>query len=133
MEVVERNFFPKSERLSLKKDIDGLFDVGQSFISYPLRIVYLSDIGVDPSKSGISVLISVPKKRVKLAVNRNRIKRVIREALRCNKSMITDFCCLNNIRLSIAFMYVSNDILSYSDIEKAIIKALKNIYNIVSK
>ena len=45
MEDAERKIFPKSERLFLKKDIDRLFNIGQSFISYPLRVVYLSDVG----------------------------------------------------------------------------------------
>ena len=128
MEVAERNLFPKSERLFLKKDIDELFDKGRSFISYPLRIVYLSDTGDNLPESGISVLISVPKKRIKRAVKRNRIKRLIRETFRLNKSVVTE-CMQEDKHLHVAFMYVSNDILPYADIEKAMIKALRNIHS----
>ena len=128
MEVAERKFFPKKARLSLKKDIDNLFESnGQSFISFPLRIVYLSVAEANPSESGISVLVSVPKKRIKHAVDRNRIKRLIRETYRLNKGAAESIFKLNNKQSHIAFMYVGNDVLSYTDIEKAMQKALNRI------
>ncbi|MDR3250274.1 MAG: ribonuclease P protein component [Tannerella sp.] len=123
MELPERNLFPKSERLSLKKDIERLFDKGQSFMSYPLRIIYVSDFGESSSRQGVSVLTSVPKRRFKSAVKRNRIKRLVREAYRLNKNTFP----LCEKRLHIGFLYICNDILTYSDIEKAVIKALKTI------
>ncbi len=127
MEVAERKFFPKSERLYLKKDIDRLFGNGQSFISYPLRIVYLSDTGNMLPASGISVLIGVPKKRIRRAVHRNRIKRMIRETFRLNKSELSNHCKHNEKRLQIAFMYVCNEVKSYTDMEKAMQKALTTL------
>jgi len=127
MEAAERNFFPKSERLSFKRDIDSLFDKGQSFISYPLRIVYLPVTGDNPPEPGISVLVSVPKKRIKHAVDRNRIKRLIRESFRLNKDNISAFCTDTGKLLNIGFMYVCNDILPYTDMEKAMRKALDRI------
>ena len=127
MEAAERNLFPKSERLSLKRDIDHLFENGQSFISFPLRIVYLPVTGDNHPEPGISVLVSVPKKRIKHAVDRNRIKRLIRESFRLNKSEITGFCKENDKLLHIGLMYVSNDILPYADMEKAMRKALNRI------
>lgn len=126
MKDTERNLFPKSARLSLKKDIDNLFNNGQSFLSYPLRIVYLSGSEEISPVSGISVLVSVPKKRIKLAVNRNRIKRLIREAFRLNKKETADLT-KNDKCLHVAFMYVCNDVLPYADIEKAMLKALKKL------
>jgi ribonuclease P protein component len=127
MEASDGKSFPKSERLCLKKDIDKLFSDGQSFLSYPLRIVYLPDAGGDAPASGISVLISVPKKRIRSAVQRNRIKRLIREAFRLNKRETPDFCKQDGGRLHIAFMYICNDIKTYADIEKAMLKALKTV------
>ena len=127
MEPDERKFFPKNARLFLKNDIDNLFDNGQSFISYPLRIVYLSDARELSPKSGISVLVSVPKRRIKHAVKRNRIKRLIRESFRLNKEALTNFRELNSKMIHIAFMYVCDDVLPFADIEKAMLKALKKI------
>lgn len=122
MEVVERMRFSKNERLFLKNDISRLFDKGKSFVAYPLRVVYLSDIA--PAISGISVLISVPKKRIKRAVGRNRMKRLIREAFRLQKNTLTEQYAQNGKYLHIAFMYISHDLCAYSDIEKAVNKAI---------
>jgi ribonuclease P protein component len=123
MELTERFFFPKSERLYLKKDIDRLFSNGQSFISYPLRIGYLPDTGNTFPASGISVLISVPKKRIRRAVQRNRIKRLIRETFRLNKNELSNLCKQNGKHLQMAFMYVCNEVKTYTDMEKAMLKA----------
>ena len=127
MEAADRNFFPKKARLSLKRDIDHLFENGQAFMSFPLRIVYLPVAGDNPPEPGISVLISVPKRRIKHAVDRNRIKRLIRETYRLNKNTAENVFKLNSKQTHIAFMYVCNDILPYADIEKAMLKALNKI------
>ena len=127
METAERKFFPKSERLYLKRDIDYLFENGQSFISFPLRIVYLPVTGDNHPEPGISALVSVPKKRIKHAIDRNRIKRLIRESFRQNKSEITYSLKESGKMLLIGFMYVSNDVLPYTDMVKAMRKSLNRI------
>jgi len=127
MKTVERNFFPKNERLSLQKDIDRLFTLGKNFVSYPLRVVCLPVIKDDSSETGISVLISVPKKRIKHAVKRNRVKRLIRESYRLNKKESSTICKQKGEHLHLAFLYLSSDIKPYNDIDKAIQKALTMI------
>ena len=125
MNAVERDFFPKNERLCLQKDIDRLFASGQSFVSYPLRIVYLPVSQVNASKSGISILVSVPKKHIRQAVKRNRIKRLIRESYRLNKNKISEHSKLSGEHFHVAFLYMCNEMKSYADIDKAIRKALE--------
>jgi ribonuclease P protein component len=127
MEASERMFFHKSERLYLKKDIDKLFADGQSFVSYPLRITCLSDTRDASPVSDISIFISVPKKRIRHAVHRNRMKRLIREAFRLNKKESSDLCKQKGTQLHIAFIYICNEIKTYADIEKSMLKALKII------
>ena len=73
----------KEERLSWKRHIDVLFEKGESFISFPLRVVYLPAIEQMPST--VSMLVSIPKKRFKRAVKRNLLKRQVREAFRLDK------------------------------------------------
>ncbi|MFA6767700.1 MAG: ribonuclease P protein component, partial [Parabacteroides sp.] len=73
----------KEERLSWKRHIDVLFEKGESFISFPLRIVYLPVTKQMPTC--VSILVSIPKKRFKKAVKRNLLKRQVREAFRLNK------------------------------------------------
>ena len=125
--MIERNFFPKNERLFLQKDIDRLFDKGQSFVSYPLRIIYLHVIANPLTDNGISILISVPKKRIRRAVKRNRIKRLIREAYRLNKKEILTLYKEKGKHLHLAFLYISDDIKPFNDINKAVRKALEII------
>ncbi len=74
--------FKKAERLKSKKVIDSLFQEGQSFGAYPLRIVWVRTEGND---SPVQCAVSVSKRRFPKAVDRNRIKRQLREAWRLNK------------------------------------------------
>ena len=114
--------FRKAERLSLKRETDGLFNHGKAFISYPLRVVYLEQKPLLGEK--VSVLISVPKRRIKLAVNRNRLKRLIREAYRLNKSTLIKHFEEEENGLLIAFLFVGNELFDWKEIEAAMQKAL---------
>jgi ribonuclease P protein component len=75
--------FSKLEKLKYKKLIEILFSEGKSVTLFPLRIVFLQKEhdGVKPLKVGFSV----PKRLIKKAVDRNRIKRQLREVYRLNK------------------------------------------------
>lgn len=89
--------FHKREKLKSEKLISKLFEVGHSVAAYPLRIVYL------PTTFEEGVLIkagvSVSKRHFKKAVDRNRIKRLMREAYRLQKPML-----FNNFSSSYALM-----------------------------
>lgn len=78
--------FPKGERLHSKKRIAELFSKGSSFNLYPLRFVYLKP--GPPSANPPQVLVSVSKKYFKKAVDRNRIKRQLREAYRHHRHLL---------------------------------------------
>jgi ribonuclease P protein component, eubacterial len=112
--------FRKEERISSEKEIDFLFENGTSFISYPLRVVFCEK--EMPASAQFSVLISVPKRKFKRAVKRNRVKRLVREAYRLNKSTLTSALSLN-----IGFIFVGHDIPDFKQIESAVIKALSLI------
>src|SRR5690606_26942375 len=89
--------FRKIEKLKGQKLIEKLFSEGQSVAAYPLRLVYLKTNFDDPVK--IKTGVSVSKRNFKKAVDRNRIKRLMREAYRLNKSEY-----FNNIPDQYAFM-----------------------------
>lgn len=127
MEIKDKhqdNSFSKEEKLCGTKSIDKLFASGNSFISYPLRIVYLLEDKVDYNEQAISILISVSKRKFKRAVKRNRVKRLIREAYRLNKTEYLDFLHTHNKSLNIAFLYLKNELPAFSEIEKSIKKAI---------
>ncbi|RDC58640.1 ribonuclease P protein component [Pedobacter chinensis] len=75
--------FKKEERLCSRKHLDLLFKNGSSFLLYPFRISYL--FIDETTEVPVQVVINIPKKRYKRAVDRNLLKRRIREAYRLNK------------------------------------------------
>lgn len=111
--------FSKEERISEKKIIDTLFNNGKKFIESPFDIRFLNQEIKDDSFS--RVLITVSSSRIKSAVKRNLLKRRIKESYRKNKKIIS------NKSLMIAFVYVSDEILIYSDINDSVIKILKKL------
>lgn len=122
--------FSKRERLTGTKRINHLFTEGKGFISYPLRVIYL--LHEQNASAKCSILVSVPKKRIKKAVHRNRIKRLIRESYRLNKTLITneDF---GEKSMDIAFIYVKDNESNFQDIQKAMQKALNQIADQIKK
>ncbi|WP_321478785.1 ribonuclease P protein component [uncultured Bacteroides sp.] len=113
------NTLSKPERLNSKIAIEKLFSGGaKSFSSYPLRVVFMEmNKGEQEAPPCLSLLISVPKKRFKRAVDRNRVKRQIREAFRKNKHTLLKLLEEKKLNLSIAVIYLSDDLLSSTEIE----------------
>lgn len=122
--MAERGYtLSKAERLSWKRYIDLLFLRGQSFVAYPLRVVYLP---VEETLSvPVSFLVSVPKKKFKRAVKRNLVKRQVREAYRVRKQGLYDALTLSGKQLLVAFIYLDKEIASFSEMEKSMTKALR--------
>lgn len=89
--------YKKIEKLKGQKLIEKLFSEGNSVVAYPLRLVYLKTNFDSPVK--VKTGVSVSKRNFKKAVDRNRIKRLMREAYRLNKSKY-----FNNIPDQYAFM-----------------------------
>lgn len=122
--------FRKNERITGKKKTETLFAHGKSFISYPLRVVYI--VNEQTLSRGCSILISVPKKRIKKAVQRNRIKRLIRESYRLNKDLINSIS-IHEVSIDIAFIYVKDVESKFSLIQKSMRKALIQISDRINK
>lgn len=123
--------FKKDEKVTGENRIETLFTKGKSFLAFPLRVVYLKNELSLPSS--ISVLISVPKKRIKSAVKRNRIKRQVREAYRLNKHCLDAVTEGKDHHLDIAFVFVKDELMEYSIIEKGMRKGLTEIANRLSR
>jgi len=119
MTALLKNTLGKDERIHGEKKIEKLFREGKSFISFPLRIVYIEREKAD---TDVSILVSVPKKKLKHAVKRNRIKRLIKEAYRLNKFLFTEITARNNTGLDIAFIYLKDELSVYQSIKDAVVK-----------
>lgn len=122
-----RKFFNKEERLTGDKRIENLFACGKSFVAYPLRIVFLEKASQNLSLP--EVLVSIPKKRIKSAVGRNRMKRIVRESFRMNKHILNDVLKDDCKHLEIAFVYVKDELTDFSTVEKGMRNALFEIKN----
>jgi ribonuclease P protein component len=118
--------FRKNERLFLQREIDALFESGNSLKAFPLRVIFLEQ-PLKENDTPVSILISVPKKRFKRAVHRNRVKRLIRESYRLNKTALTASCVQCHTRLLIAFVYISDKIVDFNEMESAVKNALEKL------
>lgn len=122
--------FSKEERLCSVKLIDKLFHNGSSFLLHPFRIVWLPE--PISNENPVQVLISVPKKKFKRAVDRNLLKRRIREIYRLQKfEHLYPFLTEHSLTLILGISYIGNEIGEYAFMEKkfnAAILKLKKLY-----
>ena len=105
--------YPKKEKLKSKKRIEQLFIEGKNVTSFPLKLIYLEN--TLPNGVKVQAGMAVSKKRFKSAVKRNRVKRLLREAYRVNKSLV-----VGNTESSYAFLilYIGKELPAYAAIEK---------------
>ena len=117
--------FPKAEHLCLRNDIDALFSAGaKALTAFPLRVVYREVKHKDGPK--VKVLLSVPKRKLRHAVDRNRAKRQLRETYRLNKPTLVG-ALGEKQALHLAFMWLSDKPVDTKVIEKKVINLLLRI------
>ncbi len=107
----------KEEKLKGRKLIEFLFTEGVRVKSYPIQLIFIKN--KFETEAPIKVGFSVPKRNVKMAVNRNRIKRLLREVYRKNKHYY-----FNEIEGSYVFMfiYMAKVEIPYAELEETILK-----------
>ena len=112
--------FTKGERIVSQKLIDELFTSGQghSLVAFPLRAVYMAR----PQAAVTQVLVSVPKRQLHHAVDRNRVKRQLREAYRHHRILLPA-----DRPLAIAFVWQSQQILPSDQVDSRMHNLLKRI------
>ena len=123
-----RQTLGRSSMLKHKSDIEALFKTGRKanieFIRYTYR---KSATGAECGN--VRIFVSAPKKYFHHAVDRNLMKRRMREAIRKNLSELRKYCAESNICLDIAFVMQTNIIRDYSDVERIIVISLQKIFN----
>lgn len=114
--------YPKSEKLKSKNLINKLFNEGKSINSPPLRVIYIKTSFLEPV--AVKCGVTVGKKHFHSAVDRNRIKRLIREAYRLNKG---DLCKNKEKQYALMFLYVGTHKPTAIEINKVVGLLLKKI------
>ena len=124
--------FTKEERLCNKKLIDGLFHNGSSFLCYPFKASWLL---IDtPQQFPVQVLFAVSKKRFKRAVDRNLIKRRMREAYRLYKQQnLYDVLIEADKKIVLSINYIGKEIVEYDFTEKKMLKLFTQLCAEIAK
>ncbi|TWR27105.1 ribonuclease P protein component [Mucilaginibacter achroorhodeus] len=118
--------FKKEERLCNKRLIDGLFHNGSFFLCYPFKVSWMPADAMQ--QYPVQVVFAVGKKRYKHAVDRNTVKRRMREAYRLNKQSLL-YDALNNSekKLLLFISYIGKEIAPYDFFEKKMAKLLTQL------
>lgn len=131
--------FPKEARLHHRSLVEGLFRLGKSFYEFPFRVTYRVMSPEDLRKNfrnnvpegigKVQMMVTVPKKKRKRAVDRVLMRRRIREAYRLNRSKIGETVERNTeiATLGIAMIYIHNENLNYGYIENKVKSLLSKI------
>jgi len=129
--------FKKEERLHKKKELEVLFKDGSSFFIFPFKVIHhevikneLAEENLGPS---LKVAISVPKRRFKKAVDRNRLKRKIREAYRLNRNTLKLALSSRQKNVLIMLIYNADEQLPDQKIEDKIILILQRLQTIYAE
>jgi ribonuclease P protein component len=128
--------FQKRERMVSRKLIDTLFGAcpakqglesrgSQSMAAYPLRAVYIKKVRARDD-APVQVLVSVPKKHFKHAVDRNRIKRQVREAFRQHKQLLYE-ALAEQEQLLLAFIWLSDEHYPSQHVESRVVSLMQRV------
>ncbi len=103
--------YNKSEKLKSRKALNELFTKGRSFSVFPVKVFYmpLPEAIADPVKAGVGVSARIFKK----AVDRNRIKRLLRECYRLNKLSLHASIAKSGKKTAVFFLYIGREMPEY--------------------
>ena len=126
--MTQRHTLSKTERLKSYKRIRILFAQGQKFKVFPLVVYFLLRVEeveeVEGVEGNLQMGVSVGKRHFKRAVDRNLLKRRIREAYRKQKHDVKELLVASGISMDIFFVYSNARISDYAEIETAMASAL---------
>ena len=124
--AMQRNTFPLKEHLKSKRVIEQVYANGASVTTYPLRAIFIEQPAEEQEPTA-AILINVSKKRFRHAVDRNLVKRRIREAYRTSKHPFIEALENKGKKMAVAIIYIDNRHNSTAFIRKKMGKLLESI------
>lgn len=118
--------FNRKEKLKSRKQLENIFNLGKTFTIFPVKVFF--DF-IDEQDNIIKAGVGVSKRIFKKAVDRNRIKRLLREVYRTEKVLLQDALSINNKKIKVFFLYVDKTLPEYYLLQqkmKMIIEKLSN-------
>jgi ribonuclease P protein component len=125
----QRYHFKKEDKLKSRKAIEALFSTGKSFSQYPFKFIWLPQNNIAHLQAGVGV----SSKQFKKAVDRNRIKRLMREAWRLKKNPLQEQLLANEKHLSVFILYIGKEVPEYNLVLEKIELALKRLLVIINE
>jgi len=119
------NKLTKEERLHSKKLANLLFSEGKSFFQYPFKVFFISENNT--METPARLMVTIPKRSFKKAVDRNQIKRLVKECYRLHKNELVQYLNNHNKTLIFGLVYVGETILSYREVERKLILILQRL------
>lgn len=124
--------FRKEEKLCSQKIMGELFLSGNTFLSYPFKIVWKTYVTL-PAEVVAQAAFSVPKRLFKRAVDRNQLKRLMRESYRLHKADLYEKLNSSDLKIALMLVYIGKEELPFAKIEPAIAKSLGKIMEQLGK
>lgn len=112
--------FPKTEKLKSAKTIETLFLEGKTLSRFPIKVFFLPKVSLETHRAAFAV----PKRNFKSAVERNLVKRRLREAYRLNKHLLAE---IHGKKFVMLFLFLGKVKPQYAELEKAIAGLLKKL------
>jgi len=124
-----RSSYNKREKLKSRKQLHRLFAEGKTFIVFPVKVFYELNTAQD---NVLKTGVGVSRKNFKRAVERNRIKRLLREAYRTGKTELYDYLTANKKKIALFFLYIDKNEPDYTLLTQAMQHVITNLINEVA-
>lgn len=122
--------YNKAEKLKSRKTLNGLFTGGKSFSVFPVKLFYqLAEAGTNPVKAGVGV----SARNFSKAVDRNRIKRLLRETYRLHKTLLHHTLKQKQKSMAVFFLYTGKEMPDYQLLDEKMKTALTKLEEIIAR